>query len=72
MFDVLIDACREGAAGSVAEILQFFLEECELEQAPDANTVAQCRDILAARAGKFQRLAQMCQDWLDEQASEQK
>jgi len=72
MFDVLIDACREEAAGSVAEILQFFLEECELEQAPDVNTVTQCRDILTARAGKFQCLAQMCQDWLDEQASEQK
>ena len=54
MFDVLIDACREEAAGSVAEILQFFLEECELEQAPDANTVTQCRDILTARAGQFQ------------------
>ena len=72
MLDVLIDACREEAAGRVGEILQFFLEECELEQAPDANTVTQCRDILTARAGKFQCLAQMCQDWLDEQASEQK
>ena len=70
MFDVLIAACRDEAAGTVAEILQFFLEECELEQAPDAATVLQCRDILSARGGKFQRLAQMCQDWLDESLPE--
>ena len=70
MFDVLIEACREEAAGSVAEILQFFLEECELDQAPDVATVSHCRDILAARAGKFQRLASMCQAWFDKQASE--
>ena len=71
MFDDLIEACRDEAAGTVAEILSFFLEECELDQAPDAATVAQCRDILAARGGKFQRLAQMCQDSLDAPSPEQ-
>ena len=70
MFDVLIESCREEAAGSVAEILQFFLEECELDQAPDVATITLCRDILSARAGKFQRLALMCQEWLDEQITE--
>lgn len=69
MFDELINACQTEAAGSVAEILNFFLEECELDQSPDAETVRQCQTILTQRGGKFVRLATMCQQWLDEQAA---
>lgn len=67
MSDVLIQACQEEAAGSVAEILQFFLEECEIDQAPTYAEIEQCRDILKQRGGKFERLAKMCQQWLDEE-----
>ena len=34
-----------------------------------AAEVAQWRDILAARGGKFTRLAQICQTWLDEECA---
>lgn len=54
------------SAGEVAETLQFMLEECALDEAPDRETVAQWRDILQQRGGKFERLAQICQTWLDE------
>ena len=39
-----------------------------LKSAPDAEEVAQWRDILKARGGKFVRLADICQTWLDEEA----
>lgn len=55
-------------AGEIAETLQFMLEECALDQAPDRQTVQQWHAILQQRGGKFQRLAQMCQTWLDETA----
>lgn len=68
MFDELITACQTESAGSIAEILSFFLDECESEQAPTAEVVQTCRDILAARGGKFERLAQLCQQALEESA----
>lgn len=34
-----------------------------------AEEVAQWRDILAARGGKFLRLSKICQTWLDEEAA---
>lgn len=37
--------------------------------APSAEEVAQWRDILAARGGKFLRLSKICQTWLDEEAA---
>ena len=55
-------------AGIVAETLDFWLYECSIDEAPAAAEVAQWRDILAARGGKFTRLAQICQTWLDEEA----
>ncbi len=36
---------------------------------PSAEEVAQWRDILAARGGKFLRLSKICQTWLDEEAA---
>ena len=49
------------APGIVDETLDFCLYECSIE-------VAQWRDILKARGGKFVRLADICQTWLDEEA----
>lgn len=56
------------APGIVGETLDFCLYECSIEDAPDAEEVAQWRDILKARGGKFVRLADICQTWLDEEA----
>ena len=56
------------APGVVGETLDFCLYECSIEDAPDAEEVAQWRDILKARGGKFVRLADICQTWLDEEA----
>ena len=54
--------------GEVQETLQFLLEECSLDQAPSREEIAQWRDILAMRGGKFQALAQQCQQFLNELA----
>ena len=60
---------QQEAAGTVAETLDFWLYECSIDEAPAAAEVAQWRDILAARGGKFTRLAQICQTWLDEECA---
>lgn len=52
----------------VEETLIFLLHECSLEEAPSLAQVQQWRDILQQRGGKFQRLANECQRWLDEEA----
>ena len=49
----------------VGETLDFMLYECSLDEAPAAEDVARWRDILRARGGKFLRLADLCQTWLD-------
>ena len=43
--------------GIVGETLDFCLYECSIEDAPDAEEVAQWRDILKARGGKFVRFS---------------
>ena len=40
-----------------------------MDEAPSAAEVAQWRDILNARGGRFSRLAALCQTWLDEEQS---
>lgn len=52
--------------GSIQETLAFFLEECSLDQAPAAAEVAAWRDILAARGGRFAKLAALCADYLND------
>lgn len=64
----LSDLMQTESAGIVAETLDFWLHECSLDEAPSAAEVAEWRDILRARGGKFERLAQICQSWLDGEA----
>lgn len=51
----------------VEETLDFLLYECSIDEAPSAEEVALWRDMLNKRGGKFVRLAQICQTWLDEE-----
>ncbi len=64
----LLNLIQTESAGVVAETLDFWLYECSIDEAPDAAEVAQWRDLLTQRGGKFTRLAQICQTWLDEEA----
>ena len=64
----LLQLIQTESTAVVAETLDFWLYECSLDEAPDAAEVAQWRDLLAQRGGKFTRLAQICQTWLDEEA----
>ena len=61
----LIDLIQTEPAGVVAETLDFLLHECSLDEAPSAEEVAQWRDLLTARGGKFLKLADACQAWLN-------
>ena len=63
----LLDLIRNESAGTVGETLDFWLYECSMDEAPSAAEVAQWRDILNARGGRFARLAALCQTWLDEE-----
>lgn len=64
----LIDLIQTETVGTVEETLDFWLYECSVEDAPDREEVAYWRDLLNTRGGKFVRLAQICQTWLDEEA----
>lgn len=63
----LVDLIQTETVGTVEETLDFLLYECSLEDAPQRDEVAQWRDLLSARGGKFIRLAKICQKWLDEE-----
>ncbi len=60
----LLDICRNESVGAVGELLEFFLYECDIEQAPNYQEVRMCRDILRHRAGRFERLSKICEEWL--------
>lgn len=63
----LIDLIETESVGTVGETLDFLLFECSLDDAPSREEVTQWRDLLNGRGGKFLRLAQICQTWLDEE-----
>ncbi|WP_416188897.1 dioxygenase [Neisseria sp. CCUG17229] len=63
----LIDLIETESVGTVEETLDFLLYECSLDDAPSREEVAQWRDLLNGRGGKFVRLAKICQTWLDEE-----
>ncbi|STZ75903.1 dioxygenase [Bergeriella denitrificans] len=64
----LLTLIQTESVGIVEETLDFWLYECSIDEAPSREEVSQWRDILAQRGGKFGRLAQICQTWLDEEA----
>ena len=64
----LTQLIQTASYGEVQETLQFLLEECSLDQAPRREEITQWRDILATRGGKFQALAQQCQQSLNDPA----
>ncbi|MCG7657815.1 dioxygenase [Wielerella bovis] len=66
MTNELINLFQTENYGEVQETLQFFLEECSLDEIPSREEISQWRDILQQRGGKFSALAQQCQHYLDE------
>ncbi|WP_107878674.1 dioxygenase [Neisseria animaloris] len=54
----------------VAETLDFCLHECSIDEAPSVEEVAKWRDILRRRGGKFARLSEVCQTWLEEEGED--
>ncbi|MDO5058514.1 MAG: dioxygenase [Neisseria sp.] len=62
------DLLKGEGAGAIQETLDFMLYECSLDEAPSATDVAEWRDILTARGGKFSRYAEICSQWLAEEA----
>lgn len=66
MSEELDDLVAHGTYGDVQETLQFFFEECALDEAPTVVQVAHWQAVLQTRGGKFLKLAAMCQTYLDE------
>lgn len=62
----MIELLQTSSPAEIRETLTFLFEECALDQAPTAEEVAQWRDILQQRGGKFAKVAQMCEDYLQE------
>lgn len=63
-----LDLIRHESVGIVAETLDFWLNECAISEAPSAAEVSEWQSLLAARGGKFDRLAKLCETWLEEEA----
>lgn len=55
--------------GECMPILDFWLYECSIEDAPDRNTVQQWQQLFLQRSGKFNRLADLCLQWLNEETA---
>lgn len=66
MKDELQDLIQHESYGDVLETLQFLFEECSLDEAPSKSEVMQWAQWLQQRGGKFLKLAQMCQDYIQE------
>lgn len=47
-------------------LLDFWLNECSIDEAPEPATVQIWQQIFQARQGKFNRLAGICRQWLAE------
>ena len=68
--DTLMEAALEaGAVGECAEILDFWLNECCLEDAPSLSTVQDWEQIFQTRGKKFISLVALCQQWADEEGA---
>ncbi|EGV38365.1 hypothetical protein [Neisseria weaveri] len=65
----LLEFFQTENAGDVAETLDFWLYECSIDEAPDADEVAVWCEILEKRGGKFVKLADMCRQWLKEETA---
>ena len=63
----LLEFFRTETVGAAAETLDFWLNECSLDEAPTIEEVKLWRDELDKRGGKFIRLSTICQKWLDEE-----
>ena len=61
----LLHLMQSESYGEVQETLQFFLDECSLDEVPSHEEITQWRDALQQRGGKFSALAQQCQQYLD-------
>lgn len=60
MSENLLNLLRYDSFGSVQETLHFWLEECSIDEAPDAAELTLWQDILQKRGGRFAELAERC------------
>ena len=60
---------RTAPVGECAEILDFWLNECCLEDAPSLSTVQDWEQIFQTRGIKFIRLVVLCQQWANEEGA---
>lgn len=63
------DFMQTASYGECAETLDFWLNECTLDEAPSAAVVQNWQQIFQSRGNKFLRLATLCQQWLNEDNS---
>lgn len=64
MSDDALYLCQHGNAEEVSFLIDFFLWECEITQAPSVDQVTQWETVLRQRGGKYIRYAQLCADWI--------
>ncbi|MCO6504801.1 MAG: dioxygenase [Snodgrassella sp.] len=60
---------KSATIGECTEILDFWLNECSLDEAPSPAIVQIWQQIFKTRGHKFNRLAILCQQWLNEESS---
>lgn len=64
----ITDFFQTASVGECTEILDFWLNECNLDEAPSPTIVLQWQQLFQQRGNKFNLLVAFCQQWLDEEA----
>lgn len=66
MNSALDDMMEHEAYADVQETLLFLLEECSLDEAPSIDEVVKWQAVFRQRGGKFQKLAHLCEQFIQE------
>lgn len=66
MNDALNHIMQHDSFAEAKETLLFLLEECSLDESPSLNEVAHWQTIFTQRGGSFLKLAERCQQFIQE------
>ena len=65
-FTEITQFIQTASYAEVRDTLDFLLNECTLDQTPNAETVRQWLQILQQRGGKFEKMTMLCTEFLQD------
>lgn len=60
----LTEFIQTASVAEIHETMDFLLNECTLDEAPDYQTVLHWQKILQHRGSKFEKIVQLCNSYL--------